>query len=77
MAATIIEPEMKPEIIKKAIEYLKANDPLGERSLDDSNDVMSCRVGYQNAIRNIEKFVFDGGYDTDNYIEGHFVGEKF
>ena len=73
MAATIIEPEIKPEIIKKAIEYLKENDPMGERKLSDANDVMSCRIGYQNAIRMLEKFTVEGMYDTDDYIEGYFV----
>jgi hypothetical protein len=77
MAATIIEPEIKPEIIKKAIEYLKSNDPMGERKLSDTSDVMSCRVGYQNAIRMLEKFTVEGMYNTDDYIEGYFVGSEF
>ena len=61
MAAKLIEPDCKvPKVFRDLIEYLKENDPMGECSLDDSNSAMSCRVGYQNAIRNIEKFIVEG-----------------
>ena len=73
MAATIIEPEIKPDIIKNAIEYLEKNNKMGERSLSDSNEVMSYRVGYQDAIRNLLKFTVEGEYNTDEYIEGYFA----
>lgn len=64
MSTKIMEPEPDTsKVFIDLIEYLKENDPMGERSLDDSNSAMSCRVGYQNAIHNIEKFIVEGLHD--------------
>ena len=74
MAATITEPEIRPEIIKRAIEYLKENEPYGPLQLTDHDIQFANKIGYKDAIRILEKFVVEGGYDTDDYIEGYFAG---
>lgn len=76
METNTIEPDYNVQKVPRdLIEYLRANDPMGERSLDDSNSVMSCRVGYKNAIRNIEKFIIEGeqAQTTQNLNFGDYV----
>lgn len=74
MSATIIEPEIKPDIIKKAIEYLRENEPYGPVQITDPDIQFANKIGYMDAILMLEKFTVEGGYDTDDYIEGYFAG---
>jgi len=74
MAATITEPEIKPEIIRKAIEYLKEKSPYNDPDSMFVGNNGSAMIGYKNAIHKLEKFAVEGGYDTDDYIEGYFIG---
>ena len=64
VAANIIEPDYNvPKVLRVLIEYLRANEPYGPLQLTDPEIQFANKVGYVDAIRNIEKFIVEGGHD--------------
>ena len=63
MAAKLIEQDYNVQkVCRDLIEYLKANEPYGPLQLTDQDIQFANKIGYTDAIRNIEKFIVEGGH---------------